>query len=114
MRLSHKTKVLSELEKQLRDVSGMGKRHGRMPGAVQREARRISRKMRSLLTVGLGLSLAVSTMLSATAGTPAPAPKVTSGGGLFVESAEGASSKLTISGELRTRWVVGSSLPIFG
>lgn len=60
--------------------------------------------MRTLLTVGLGLSLAVFTGLSAKAGTPAPAPKVTTGGGLFVESAEGASSKLTVSGELRTRW----------
>lgn len=60
--------------------------------------------MRTLLTVGLGLSLAVFTGLSAKAGTPAPAPRVTTGGGLFVESAEGASNKLVVSGELRTRW----------
>lgn len=53
--------------------------------------------MRKLLTFGMGLSLV---MLAATAlaGTPA------GGGGLFVDSGDGASSKLTVSGELRMRY----------
>jgi hypothetical protein len=53
--------------------------------------------MRTLLTLGLALGLVAASGLSASAGAPP-------GGGLFVESAEAASSKLTVSGELRTRW----------
>jgi len=52
--------------------------------------------MRTLMTV-LGLVAVMG--LSARAGAPSVA-----GGGLFVESAESASSKVTVSGELRSRW----------
>ncbi len=54
--------------------------------------------MRTLLSVGMALSLVTVMGLSASAGTPV------AGGGLFLESNESASSKLTIDGELRTRW----------
>ncbi len=52
--------------------------------------------MRTLLTV-MGLVAVMG--LTARAGAPSVA-----GGGLFVESAESASSKVTVSGELRSRW----------
>ena len=62
--------------------------------------------MKTLGTVGLALSLVAIMGLSASAGAVA-------GGGLFVESAEGASSKLTISGELRSRLEVWQNFTDF-
>ena len=62
--------------------------------------------MRTLGTVGLALSLVAIMGLSASAGTVA-------GGGLFVESEEGASGKLTIGGELRTRMEVWQNFTDF-
>ena len=53
--------------------------------------------MKSLLKIGMVLSFVAVMGLEAKAGAPA-------GGGLFVESAEGGATKLTISGSLRTRW----------
>jgi len=53
--------------------------------------------MRTLLTV---LGLVAFMGLSARAG----APSAVAGGGLFVESEASASSKVTVSGELRSRW----------
>jgi len=61
--------------------------------------------MKTLLTVGLSLGLVAAMGLSASAGAPAPAPRaVAGGGGLFVESADAMSTKVTVSGEIRNRW----------
>jgi hypothetical protein len=64
--------------------------------------------MKKLLTFGVSLSLVALMGLTARAGAaPAPAPAAAAGassGGLFVESEESMSSKLVVSGELRTRW----------
>ncbi len=62
--------------------------------------------MRKLLTVGIALSLVAVLGLSASAGTAGPAPEAVpaDSGPLTVESTEGASSKVTVSGELRARW----------
>lgn len=62
--------------------------------------------MKKLLTFGVSLSLVALMGLTAHAGA-APAPAATAGassGGLFVESEESMSTKLVVSGELRTRW----------
>lgn len=63
--------------------------------------------MRTLAAVGMALSLVVVLGLSANAGAAAPAPKASpvAAGSLFdVGSDTGAVSKLTVSGEMRTRW----------
>jgi len=61
--------------------------------------------MRTILAVGMAVGLAAFLSAPAKAGAPAPAPAAApAGGGLFVESEDGAVSKLTISGEVYNRY----------